>query len=131
MELHYKMAYKYGVPSIYVADEIVAPTWFGFFMDPPLKEIIVLKVSQLQQAGITQRSLKPQFMEDVEFKPEEIGPQVLTLRHLEAGFVVILFLLLLSIAVFALEFAPKLLAWLQKAAFCCVVMKFTKLNKLM
>jgi hypothetical protein len=131
MALHYKTKYKSGVPSVFIADENVAPTWFGFTMDPPLKEIISLKASHLQEAGIMQRAMKSEFMEDVEFKPEEIGPQVLTLQHLEAGFVVILFVLLLSIAVFAVELTPKLFTWLQRAVFCCVVVKFTRMNKLM
>jgi hypothetical protein len=120
ISLHYKVFYRSGVPSVFVAEEDVAITWFGFVMDPPMKDIITLKASQLQQAGIMQRSLKPEFKEDFELEPEEIGPQVLTLQHLEAGFVVILFLLLLSIVVFAVEFASKLLVWIKRVVFCCV-----------
>jgi hypothetical protein len=123
-----------GASSVCVADEDVSAFWFGFVMKTHLKEIISLKASQLQEAGILTRELKFEFMEDNKSKPEKIGPQVLTLQNLSAGFVVISCLLALSVAVFAVEVAPKLLknlrAWLEKAVFCYVVMKFTKLNKL-
>jgi hypothetical protein len=132
---HYKSDYRSGVPSIFFAVEDIAPTWWGFNMTTVLKDILTLKVSQLHEAGIIERDMYFELKSDTELKPEKIGPQVLTLPHLAAGFVMILFLLLLSIAVFAVEFVPKLwmklLAWLQRAVFCCVVVKFTRMNKLM
>jgi hypothetical protein len=80
-----------------------------------------LKAAQLQEAGITQSFWNDEVKEGIELKPEEIGAQVLKFQHLAAGFVVILFLLLLSFVVFAVEFAPKLWmnlkAWLKKN--CC------------
>jgi hypothetical protein len=127
----FKTIYRSGVSSIFTAQENVQTRMHGFIMDAHLKEIIALKASQLQEAGIMQLFVKSFLNTNVELKPEEIGPQVLTLRHLAAGFVVILFLLVLSIAVFVVELTPKLLAWLEKAIFFCVVVKFTKINKLM
>jgi hypothetical protein len=129
-----KMIYNYrsGVTSIFVADENIAPLHWGFIMKTPVKETISLKASHLQEAGILTHKLKSEIMQDFRSKPQEIGPQVLTMRHLEAGFVVILCLLALSVAV---EIAPKLWkklrAWLEKAVFCCVVVKFVKINRLM
>jgi hypothetical protein len=116
------------------ADENVAPAYWGYLiMQPHLKDVITLKAGQLQQAGILTRHLSK--FEGVDLKPEPIGPQVLTLKHLEAGFVVIFSLLASSVAVFAIEIAPKLArlfwAWLRKAIFFYVVDKFTKMNKLM
>jgi hypothetical protein len=134
MEAMQKMNLKYGVPSVFVADENVAPLWFGFIMQMYLKNIITLRASQLHESGILSHMLKARFMKDFEKKPKEIGPQVLTLRHLAAGFVVISCLLAVSVAVFAVEVAPKLwrkmLTWLGKAVFCCVIVKFKRMNKL-
>jgi hypothetical protein len=136
MKAHLKLInFRSGVTSLYVADENIAPLYWGYIMKTPLKEIITLKASQLHESGILSRIMNSAFMEDFESKPEEIGPQVLTLQHLEAGFVVIACLLASSVAVFAVEVAPKLwrkmLDWLEKAVFCCVVVKFIRMNKLM
>jgi hypothetical protein len=130
-----KDEYRYGVSSIFVADVDITPMWFGYTMKPLVKEIISTKAAHLQEAGILSYKINSAFMKDFETKPEEIGPQVLSLQHLEAGFVVILCLLGFSVAVFAVEVAPKLLKmlllWSEKAVFCCVVVKFTRMNKLM
>jgi hypothetical protein len=129
----HKSVYRTGVSSILFADENVAPSYFGYLMKPYLNDIITLKASQLQEAGILTYLLRE--FESVDLIPEPIGPQVLTLKHLEAGFVVIFSLLASSFAVFAIEIAPKLSrmfwAWLRKAIFSYVVVKFTKMNKLM
>jgi hypothetical protein len=130
----YSETYRSGVASVFVADENVGPKYIGFIMSPPLNDIITLKASQLQEAGITQRFIKSKFLRGVEFKPEEIGPQVLTLQHLKTGFVMIFCLLASSVAVFAVEIAPKLArmfwAWLRIGIFFYVVLKVRKLNKL-
>jgi hypothetical protein len=128
----HKKKYRSGVSSIFFADENVSPMYFGYYMQPHLNDIITLKAGQLQQSGILTRLLHTY---EGNSKPEEIGPQVLTLRHLEASFVVIFCLLASSVAVFAVEIAPKLSkklwTWLRKAVFFYVVVKFAKMNKLM
>jgi hypothetical protein len=134
MKVYFKMKnFRSGVSSIYVADENVVPLYWGYIMNTPLKEIITSKASQLYEAGILTRILKSMFMEDFRVKPEEIGPQVLTMQHLEAGFVVIACLLAFSVAVFTVEVAPilwrKMLYWIERAIFCCVVVKFIRMNK--
>jgi hypothetical protein len=135
MKAFYKRDYRSGVPSVFVADENVLPLHWGYVMKTPLRDIISSKALQLQEAGIWTRHFKNAMLEDFRSKPEEIGPQVLTLQHLSAGFVVIVTLLSLSVAVFAVEVSAKLwrklLPWLGKAVFCCVVLKFTRINKLM
>jgi hypothetical protein len=135
LKLYYRREYRSGVSSIFATDENVAPTLFGYIMKTHLKEIVSLKLSHLNEAGIFSHTMKPHFMKDFESKPEEIGPQVLRLHHLAAGFVVILFLLIVSVAVFAVEVLPNLwkslLSWPGKAVFCFAVVKFTKMNKLM
>jgi hypothetical protein len=99
--------YKRGVSSIFVADEDVSSAWYGFRMNVVLKDIISLKASQLVESGILPRVLEKVALDDHLMKPEEIGPQVLTLRHLEAGFVVICVLLGVSIVAFVVELAMK------------------------
>jgi hypothetical protein len=135
MKMYHLNTYKTGMSSIVVSDEDVAPLTWGFSMNAPMKDIISLKASQLNEAGILSHDLNNLFFKYPHSKPEDIGPQVLTLKHLRAGFVVILCLLALSIAVFAVEIVPKLwrklVAWLEKAIFCCIVLKFTIMNKLM
>jgi hypothetical protein len=108
MKAYQKLYYRSGVSSIFAAEENVAPLYWGFVMNTPLKDIVSLKASQLHESGIISHMFKAAFMKDFESKPEAIGLQVLTLQHLEAGFVVIFCLLVLSIPVFAVEIAPKL-----------------------
>jgi hypothetical protein len=126
--------YRYGVSSVFVSDENIATIRIGYVIKTPFKDIISLKLSQLQEAGIFLK-INSLYMQDFEMKPEAIGPQVLTIQHLGTGFVVIFSLLALSVAVFAVEIAPKLwkklLSWLEKVVFCCVVVKFTGMNKMM
>jgi hypothetical protein len=128
------MFYRFGVSSVYVTEENIAPVWKGYVMKTPLKEIITLKASQLHESGILTNLLSTTSLEDFKSKLEKIGPQVLTLQHLSAGFVVIFSLLAFSVAVFAVEVAPKLWkimqAWLGKAVFCYILVKFTRMNKL-
>jgi hypothetical protein len=135
MKAFQKLSLKSGVASNFVTDENIAPLYWGYVMKPHLKDIITLKTSQLHEAGIYTHKFNSLLLQDFEMKPEEIGPQVLKLRHLAAGFVVIVCLLAFSVAVFAVEVAPKLLrklfSCLGKAIFCCVVVKFTRINKLM
>jgi hypothetical protein len=108
MKAFYKLSYRSGVSSSFDVDENIAPLHWGYVMKPHLSDIITLKTSQLHEAGIFARNWKSELLKDFETKPEEIGPQVLTLQHLAAGFVVIVCLLAFSVAIFAVEIAPKL-----------------------
>jgi hypothetical protein len=92
------------VLSIFVADEDVSPAWYGFDMNIVLKDIIRLKASQLVESGILSKVLPEICNHELQLtKPGEIGPQVLTLRHLEAGFVVICVFLGVSLIAFVVE----------------------------
>jgi hypothetical protein len=102
----YSRTYRRGLSSIFVADEDVSPAWHGFDMNIVLKDIISLKASQLVESGILPNVLS-EIRRHKLTKPEEIGPQVLTLRHLEAGFVVIFVLLGVSFVAFVVECAMK------------------------
>jgi hypothetical protein len=127
--------YKKGMPSIFEADENLERVYSGFQSHYVMKDIIHLKGSQLVESGIVNRHLKHVIAEELFTKPQEIGPQVLTVQHLSVGFIIIFGLLVLSIVVFMLECAPKLLRKLKKqfemCLMCYVVVKFTKINKML
>jgi hypothetical protein len=128
----YKNTYRSGVSSVFATDVEVSPAWYGFGMHIVLNEIISLKASQLQEAGLLSKYIKQASLEDFRMKPEEIGPQVLNLRHLEAGFVVICVLLGVSVVAFSVECASKLMVkLLDMCMMCCVVVKFTRMNKML
>jgi hypothetical protein len=130
----YKLNYRAGVSSIFEADEDLLVSHYGFVMHVALTDIIKLKASQFHEAGIFQYIANNiSFIDDFKSKLEKIGPQVLTLRHLSASFVVICVLLSFSVVVFLAEFIPKLvrklLELLELLSLCYVVVIFVRLNK--
>jgi hypothetical protein len=99
-------------------------------MHPALKDIIHLKGSQLHEAEIINHLSKDKSMKNFKRKSVEIGPQVLTLKHLGAGFVLIVSFLVLSFIVFAVECAPKKLKQMFDVLMAgLIVVKFTKMKK--
>jgi hypothetical protein len=131
----YKKTYRYGVSSILEANENISPYQMGYVMHIALKDIITLKTSQFFESGYFNYLYKTHAkMEDFKLKPQAIGPQVLTLDHLGAGFVVILVCLGLSSAAFAVECAPILWRKLKKligSSFACyAVVKFIRMIKM-
>jgi hypothetical protein len=132
MEMNFKLYYRSGVSSFHEADENILPIYFGFIMHPALKDIIHLKASQLHEAGIISHLFKKHLLENFKRKLNAIGPQVLTLKHLGAGFVLIVALLVLSFVAFAVECAPKLLKKLFDLLLAClIVVKFTNMKKML
>jgi hypothetical protein len=133
-KFYHKIEYRSGVSSIFFADENVAPLYWGYYMQPHLNDIISSKAFQLHESGILTHTLHSK-LDGADWKLEQIGPQVLTLRHLGASFVVILCSLASSVAVFAIEVVPKLLkkllTWIRNAVLFYVVYEFSKMNKLM
>jgi hypothetical protein len=100
--------YRSGSSSVVEAKEDVGVAYVGFMSFGPMKDVVFAKASQLFEAGIlgsiytTELTLAPR---DIDRKIPEIGPQVLTLKHLEAGFVIFCAFLVSSIAVFVVECA--------------------------
>jgi hypothetical protein len=127
--------YRAGTPSIFVANENISPMYHGFLMHIALKDIVTLKVSHLHESGIPTFANPKRPIEEYDTKPREIGPQVLTIGHLKAGFVLILGLLVVSLVVFAIECTPKILRKMKKLFQICVmayiVVKFIRMNKLL
>jgi hypothetical protein len=96
-----------------------------------LKDILERKISQFHEAGFFPVH-KIRGYKEKRLKSEEVGPQVLTLQHLKAGFVVICVLLILSIAVFFAELAAPLMKNIMNMFIMGYsVIKFTILNKIL
>jgi hypothetical protein len=128
--------FRSGTSSIFEADEDLSISYYGFVICLAIKDIIHSKASQLVESGIMQRHIQDTIVqEDKKPKPEAIGPQVLTVQHLSASFIIILGFLTLSFIVFLAECAPKLMKKLKKqfemCLMCYVVVKFTMMNKML
>jgi hypothetical protein len=124
--------YRTGTSSNYESEVgDIAPVHFGFLMNVALKDILILKISQFHEAGFFSVEKIRGYTERW-LKQEEIGPQVLTLEHLKAGFIVICGLLILSIAVFFAECAAPLLKNIMHMFIMGYsVVKFTMMNKIL
>jgi hypothetical protein len=135
----FKLVYKNGLSSISITDESVSPMYLGFVMHVSLKDIIPLKLSQIHESGGFLFFLQYMSLEKFKTKPQEIGPQVLTLEHLRVGFILIFGLLALSVLAFVAECTPmlmkKVMSPLKKlfdACFSCyVVVKFVRMKRIL
>jgi hypothetical protein len=128
----YRNSYKSGGWSIFVAKENVAPMYSGFVMHVALKDIITLKATQYHESGILSHALKKHYsLEGLNPEPEPIGAQILTLRHLSLGFIIICGLLMASIVVFMVECTPKVSRKVFELCLkCYIVVKFVRMNKI-
>jgi hypothetical protein len=135
LRIMYKEFYRSGVSSIYEANENVASACKGITTNTALRDIIHLKTSQLHEFGIISYLDKNSSLEGFRAKPDEIGPQILTIRHLKAGFVVIGFFLALSCIVFMIECGPilwkKLKTLFEISLMCYIVVKFVRMKKML
>jgi hypothetical protein len=128
MRLHYKR----GTTSIFIAEQEISPVYLGIATVPFMKAGFQSTALQLLESGIFMFLHKNEYSKSFDPKPAEIGPQVLTLTHLQAGFFICSALLCLSVVVFFLEFAPKVLRKLFSLLLASyVVVKFTKMNKML
>jgi hypothetical protein len=116
-----------------MADDDLSTYHVAFHSRLELKTLIYSKAMQLLESGIFWFLYKnAHFPRDFTSKPEEIGPQVLTVTHLKAGFVIFCVLLSLSVAAFICECAPKVSRKLFNLCLSCyIVVKFTKMNKML
>jgi hypothetical protein len=122
--------------SVFEADEDTLPYFMGYKMHIALKDTFTPKISQLHESGIIRRELRGASIESFRMKPGKIGPQVLTLSHLRAGFIVISVLLGVSVLIFMVECGPmlakKLFDWcLNYFLPCYIVVKFTRMNRML
>jgi hypothetical protein len=131
-EFGYRNAYERGHSSIVTSSKRVSKTYVAFAMHIALKNIIHLKASQYVENGFMDREGSgPSYVTN----DRDIDPEVLTLRHLSAGFIIICILWALSIVTFSIECAPKLRRIIKKQCEMClmsyVVVKFMKMKKLL
>jgi hypothetical protein len=135
MDAVYKSTYRSGLSSVTIADEDVSPLQMAYVMHVSLKDIVRPKLSHLHEAGLFSYKLKHLRLEKFRTKLEEIGPQVLTLTHLKAGFVVIFVLLAVSVVAFAAECAPILMKKVKNlfdaCLSCYVVVKFIRMKRML
>jgi hypothetical protein len=135
VETTYKMKLRSGKPSIFEVVEDMPPVYWAYLTPVHFEDILFNTVSRTFEAGIFKHRLKTVFLDDFQMKSGEIGPQVLTLRHLGAGFVVICVALGLSVIVFAAECAPmfmrKLKRWFGFSVVLYVIVKFIKMNRML
>jgi hypothetical protein len=125
--------YKLGLTSLSMADKDLSTYHVAFHSTLELKKIIRSKASQLLESGIFNFLYKnAHYPRDFTSKPEVIGPQVLTVTHLKAGFVIFCVLLFVSVTAFIIECAPKVSKKLFNLCLSCyIVVKFTKMNKML
>jgi hypothetical protein len=116
----YKKHYRTGCSSIFTANEEFSPAYLGIVMNAPLRDVVTPKASAILESGIFSHILKSVYLDSFLMKPEEIGPQVLTLQHLSAGFILIFGMLAVSIAVFVAECSSMLLMKLRKLFQMCL-----------
>lgn len=98
--------YRDGFSSLILLDEVVytIPISVTFPYFSPIFEISNEKLHQLIASGLTSywydKIINPK---GLKIKPEDVGPQVLTMEHVTIGFIVCMWPLALSILVFIFE----------------------------
>jgi hypothetical protein len=128
--------YKTGVSSVNEATAVgnIAPVYFIYTMNVALTDILTLKILQFQESGIFSVQKIRNYTDKV-LKQESSGPQVLTLEHLKAGFVVICGLLTLSGLVFFAEcvsvLPTKCKKQIEMRLMSYVIEKFIETNKIL
>jgi hypothetical protein len=125
--------YRTGASSIFVADVNISPLHLGFFSAFEIKDVIANKTFPLIESGIFlylwKNIINPSGFES---KVEEIGPQVLTMQHLKAGFVVCIVLMSLAVTAFAVECASREIGKLFRMCLAChVVVKFVRMKRML
>jgi hypothetical protein len=123
--------YRRGVSSFYKTDETFKTIYIGLVTDRLLREKASLIASRLHEAGILSLAVRNQYKLYLpEQTASEIGPQVLTLDQLRAGFIVCSVLLALSLVAFAAEFVPRIsMKIFNHFLPAYIVMKYVKSQK--
>lgn len=110
--------YRSGLFSVTLLDETIVSQKRGFVYKPfsPFFETFNEKIDEMLSSGIVEYWNKKLFNPSlVKRTEEEVGPQVLTMEHLEVGFISCLIFLILSIFVFLLEvFIPLIKSSIKK-----------------
>lgn len=100
-----KMTYRSGVTSLFVLQENVFnhPLGFGFKPFSPLFETFNDKIGRLIASGATNQMFEEYSLPAISKRNDAIGPQVLTMEHLEIGFIACLIPLGCAVVIFFTE----------------------------
>jgi hypothetical protein len=116
--------YRSGEPSMQMIEQQLGSIYQTLMFAPgtPFLEVFNDLIHKLTSAGIIEQWVKSYFHPAGKFKVnDKIGPQVLTMDHLEIGFLVCLIPLILSLAAFIAEISAgkvlKHLIWIKKMIF--------------
>lgn len=100
--------YRSGLTSLHVIDEFVQSTYFCLYLKnfSPFNELLNEIIMNFNDAGIFDYDVKD-FLnpKGIHRKIEEDGPQVLTMEHLEIGFIICSIPLSLAVIAFFIEIA--------------------------
>lgn len=98
--------YRIGVSSILLLKENIGTIYYGIIFKPfnPFFDMLNIKFSKLFEAGLIKHWFSVKHNpKGFDHKLDNIGPEILTMDHLEIGFIVWLIPLAISIVVFAFE----------------------------
>lgn len=124
--IHNKL-FRSGFSSVEILKEVVRTTFLGirFQEFSPFFEIVNGEVLRLLAGGILQHSWRHKINPKGERRVVEvIGPQVLSMDHLEIGFIICLIPLAIGIVVFGVEFLiPRIKVFMHRKLFYEQVLK--------
>jgi hypothetical protein len=125
----HKFRYSSGTSSIITTYVQISPLYYGYVSFEPLKEIVKLKAARLVDSGILKHTLEKSKSSNPSESNSKGYPEVLTLPHLEAGFVIFCVMSGVSIVAFLGECAWVRCKQMAKdVATACVVMKLVKVR---
>lgn len=102
------LSYRSGSSSLELLDEIIKtiPMSVMFPFHSPLYEVFNKKIYQLLSTGLIYHWYNHEInRKGLKLKPEEIGPQILTMEHVSIGFLICFIPLALSVLTFLIEIA--------------------------
>jgi hypothetical protein len=128
----YRSVYKSGKPSIFALDDYVSSLYFGFAMHIALKDIITLKASQYVESGLWKKRMDNTMKDHYWKVTDKIEPQVLRVKHLSLGFIIICVMWAIGTVVFAVEcswhMCKKLKLHFEMVLMGYVVVKFVRMK---
>lgn len=103
LSMIHRKSYRLGYSSLSFIEEkiITSHSCLPFPMGSPFYEAFNEKIDEIIESGIV--SMWKKDLEDFPRNREEIGPQILTMEHLEFGFLACLIILTMSVIAFTLE----------------------------
>lgn len=136
-DIIHQKKYRSGISSLHILERPTSLTFYGIPLKPysPFNHLLNDIVLRLAAAGIFENDYKNFYYSNGHKRTlqEDIGPQVLTMEHVEIGFLVCLIPCFLSIVAFVLEcLIPRvrkgLKAFVGNIVFLIVTMKYLEVK---